>query len=530
MFPLSPFVRLSVSTLLVVSFVLPSLPAYAARQPVDSSAIDRFITSEMNDSNIPGVAVAIVEQGVIVYGGGFGTAGNGNDVTLETPFPIGSLTKSMTALSIMQLVEAGSIDLDAPVQTYLPWFTVADADASATITIRHLLNQTSGFSRATGIDLLVNLPDASLVETVQSLSSVELNRPVGETYEYSNANYAILSLLVQEVSGVPFGDYLQANIFDPLGMTIATTDVDLARERGLTDVYRFWFGWPVKTDVPNLTGHEPAFVSVEDMAAYTTMYLHGGTYNGNQILSTAGIEAMLTPATNTATRPLLGTEFTFEYGMGWFAGPFGEIDDARWHLGELPSFSAWMILQPEQDRAVIVLINAGNQLPLAGANSVMSRIPIGVVNLASGAAAPSGVSLGQFYIGFNLAMILTVAVQVWALFRLVRAIGVPVPKQANAHPRLHRFKTFLPAAWEFTLPFGIILGYPGVIGIGWGAIMDSTPDLAIALLVISGLWLVTGVVRVIAILRARSTTGKAAEREAPQSLPSLTPAIEKGAL
>ena len=84
---------------------------------------------------IPGVAVAIFEGGPVTHLRGFGDAGGGAEVTPQTLFPIGSLTKSMTALAIMQLVEAGSVDLDAPVRDYLPWFTVADDDAAGRISI-----------------------------------------------------------------------------------------------------------------------------------------------------------------------------------------------------------------------------------------------------------------------------------------------------------------------------------------------------------------------------------------------------------
>ena len=114
----------------------------------------------MRRLNIPGVSLAIVEGDQIVHLRGFGQARPGGESpSPETPFFIGSLTKSFTALAVMQLVEAGKVELDAPVQRYLPWFRVADPQASAQMTVRHLLNQTSGLPLLPSWQLLANFDD-----------------------------------------------------------------------------------------------------------------------------------------------------------------------------------------------------------------------------------------------------------------------------------------------------------------------------------------------------------------------------------
>src|SRR6266540_1256844 len=98
----------------------------------DFAAIDKFVEDEMKAQRIPGLALGIVQGNQIVHLKGFGIADpSGRAVTPQTPFIIGSVAKSFTALAIMQLVEAGKVDLDAPVQRYLPWFRVADPDAAA---------------------------------------------------------------------------------------------------------------------------------------------------------------------------------------------------------------------------------------------------------------------------------------------------------------------------------------------------------------------------------------------------------------
>src|SRR5262249_42797706 len=111
----------------------------------DFKVVDDYITARMETSHIPGLSVAIVDGDQIVYLKGYGQAdASGRPVTPQTPFIIGSISKTFTALAAMQLVESGKIELDAPVQRYLPWFRVADPVASARITVGNLLNHTSG--------------------------------------------------------------------------------------------------------------------------------------------------------------------------------------------------------------------------------------------------------------------------------------------------------------------------------------------------------------------------------------------------
>ena len=118
----------------IASAVLGSTVAAADDGP-DLAAIDRYVRSEMDAQRIPGLALGIVHGDRIVHVQGFGQADrSGRDVTPQTPFLIGSVTKSFTALAIMQLSEAGRVQLDAPVQRYLPWWRVADPDASTQIT------------------------------------------------------------------------------------------------------------------------------------------------------------------------------------------------------------------------------------------------------------------------------------------------------------------------------------------------------------------------------------------------------------
>src|SRR5437016_7036702 len=173
----------------------------------------------MQSMHIPGVALGIVHGQKIVHLQGFGVANPaGLLMTPQTPLVLGSTSKSFTALAI-QLVEAGKISLDAPVQKYLPWFEV-DAHlvpgAASSITVRHLLNQTSGIPTGsiTGASLTGHA-DETIEEAVRALKEVAPTARAGTTFQYSNSNYVILGQLVQTVSGQTYESYVQDHIFAP---------------------------------------------------------------------------------------------------------------------------------------------------------------------------------------------------------------------------------------------------------------------------------------------------------------------------
>jgi CubicO group peptidase (beta-lactamase class C family) len=235
----------------VLAIILRVFAKRAPAKPVTNSAaydaIDAYVEGQMRRLNMPGVSLAIVEGDKIVHLRGFGRARPGGEApTPQTPFAVGSLTKSFTALAVMQLVEAGKIELDAPVQRYLPWFRVADPRASAQMTVRHLLNQTSGLPTSSGEIPLADLDDSpgATERQARALSTLVLARPVGSAFEYSNSNYRLLGLIIEAASGESYADYIQEHIFTPLGMSHTTTSQATARQNGLAVGHQYWFAIP----------------------------------------------------------------------------------------------------------------------------------------------------------------------------------------------------------------------------------------------------------------------------------------------
>ena len=208
---------------------------------LDTAAVDALVEAQMKKHSLPGVALAITQGEEIVYLKGFGTAGGGREMIAQTPLYIGSISKPFTSLAVMQLVEEGKIDLNAPVQTYLSWFAVADEEASRTITIRNLLNHTSGLSDA-GFDRILPT-DISREEAVRALSEARLTVPVGKQTQYFNLNFTVLSLVVETVTGQSFEDYLQENIFDPLDMGHTHTSLETAQADGCLPGIHAFLAW-----------------------------------------------------------------------------------------------------------------------------------------------------------------------------------------------------------------------------------------------------------------------------------------------
>ena len=357
-------------------------PAKSAPKDTSYHEIDAYVEGQMRRLHIPGASLAIVEGDKIVHLRGFGRARPGGEApTPQTPFFIGSLTKSITALGVMQLVEAGRVELDAPVQRYLPWFRVADPHASAQMTIRHLLNQTSGLPQTAGQIIMPGAdicPDATEGQ-VRALSTFKLTHPVGKVVQYCNQNYNILGLIVEAASGEKYTGYIQNHIFNPLGMCRSYASKAEAQKHGLAVGHRHWFSLPFPApDLPIPSGSLPAgqlISTADDMAHYLIAHLNGGRYGEAQVLSPAGIDELHRGAAEYAKFGITAGR----YGMGWFDKDIGQTK-TYYHGGNCPEFSAFMALVPEQKKGVVLLLNADPY----GLPPVVGEVGMGVTALLAG--------------------------------------------------------------------------------------------------------------------------------------------------
>ena len=311
------------------------------------ASIDQVIDREMPASGVPGLAYAVVSDGDITLAGARGVVRRGSDkkVTPDTPFLTGSVSKSFTALSVMQLVEAGKIDLDTPVSRYLDGFSGRPAGV---ITVRQLLSHTSGFSTLQGNASHTDTTGGKdeLARRVDRLSGVTPAHASGQRWEYSNANYQVLGRVVEVVSGQEYQTYVAENILDPVGMShsfVADGEVHESMATGHTP----WFGTkrPLSENrPPRGTAPQGGIVaSANDLARYLQTMMNGR----DDVLSARGKSLMMRPA--SAASPF--------YGLGWF------VDSANrtvWHSGTSPGYESLATMIPSEKKAVVVLVNAGS--------------------------------------------------------------------------------------------------------------------------------------------------------------------------
>lgn len=371
--------------LAAIAFLLPAVAT--AQQAPDTSAIDAFVEERLESLGAPGAALAIVRGGEIVHLAGYGIANDdGAPVTPQTPFLLASFSKSMTAVAMMQLVEAGQVGLDAPIQDYLPWFM-----PGTPITVRQLLNQTSGLDETQGYhrNLDRDSPDA-LEQSIRRLATTRLDHTPGTTYEYSNSNYDVLGLLVETVSGQPYADYIQANLFQPLTMRNAYTSLESARAAGMSNAFYPFFGRQTNFDaiMPYSRAVQPSsglIASVEDMADYLLMHLQHGQFEDTQLLSPTAIATLHAPAVATASVP-----GALEYAMGWAVWPFDDaalprqgVPTALSHGGEWLGFQNIMLLIPAYDLGLVLLMNGRDPTAVSAFSNIIFDVALLALGLES---------------------------------------------------------------------------------------------------------------------------------------------------
>ncbi|MCE3276493.1 MAG: hypothetical protein K0R13_2348 [Propionibacteriaceae bacterium] len=397
----------------ILTTLAPGNAEAAPPQPsTNFDAIDSYVGERLNDLRMPGAALGIVKDGEIVHIQTFGDADDdGTAVAENTPFKIGSMSKSFTALAVMQLVEAGKIQLDAPVQQYIPAFRVADPEASKRITVRHLLNQVSGIPTSAGMDYMyrTDRADDALEREVAKSKDVELSYHPGTKWQYSNRNYTTLGLLIKVVSGQSYEDYIQEHVLKPLAMKQSFTYLDDAKSHGLATGHQYWFNRPQ----PGGGLHENRAItptglitaSVADMSSWLIVNLDHGVYNGTRVLSASGIDQL-----HTGVAPMTDKA---RYAMGWYET---DIEGAPivTHNGDTGESHSTMVISPSTGWGVVLLMNGSN-------GQARLDIPAyGVMAQLLGAPTPEmPSSLTELTSQISLAIFVIIMIQIMAAGRSI---------------------------------------------------------------------------------------------------------------
>ena len=341
--------------------------------PENIARFESFVRDVMEQQSAVGLAVSVVNaDGTTIYEKCFGSRDLEQDLpmTPDTVMGLASMSKSFCALSIMQLYERGLIDIDAPVQKYLPAFRDPD------VLVRHFLSHIAGYyplGRKEVRDTMaaVGLPEgkdpflspevaaAGLKDVIDDMNAQTLRtgRP-GENFSYCNDGFALLSELVRLCGGeATYGEYLRKNVLEPLGMTDTGARLVFSGEMAgrVSKLYQRKEDGTMSGDWTPFDSQEPHAgagglrSTLEDMKRYVLMYLnYGKGLNGSRVLSSCGIREMM--------RPRVKSELNGYYGYGICSRALGNMT-AWGHGGDQPGVAAHMDWSEESGIGVVVLCN-----------------------------------------------------------------------------------------------------------------------------------------------------------------------------
>ncbi|MEU0569079.1 serine hydrolase domain-containing protein [Nonomuraea sp. NPDC005983] len=319
--------------------VAPAAQAVRAGTGLTPAAIDAYLAEAMESTGLPGMSIVVTHKDKVVHAAGYGHDSDGEPVTANTPMRVASLSKSFTAMAVMTLVDAGKIALDEPVARQLPEFRMADPRA-AQITVRQLLNQTSGLSDST-VDIGATEAATSLAGYVSTLRTGRLAADPGTRWAYCNVNYDLAARLVEVAGGLSFGDYLKQRVFGPLGMThSAVSDQDVKPAAGFNSIYGAWVPRPELPGFLNGGGSGGVVTDAADMGSW----LISQTGSGRQLVTAKSLQTMHTPSQ------------VRDYGMGWGSDTIGGAK-LLVHSGNLFTYNAVEALSPDTGYGFAVMAN-----------------------------------------------------------------------------------------------------------------------------------------------------------------------------
>ena len=328
----------------------------------DVRAVDSLFAA-YTGSAVPGASVTVIRDGTVVVRRAYGMADLGRRIaaTPETDYRLASVSKQFTAMSVMLLAKDGKLRYDQPVRDLLAELP----PATQAVTIRHLLNHTSGlwdYEALIPESRTAQLDDDDVLSLVASRDS--LSTPPGSAYCYSNSGYVLLGMIVTRVSGVSFAEFLRARIFGPLGMRSSVAHVE-----GRDTVPHRAYGYSprggafVQTDqsVTSATlGDGGIYSNVDDLALWDR------ALSGAALIDRASLVLATTP-------PALPGGAATEYGFGWFIDTYR--GEQRWrHTGETSGFRNAILRFPERELTIVILTNRSSGEPQAIAERIADRL------------------------------------------------------------------------------------------------------------------------------------------------------------
>ena len=351
-------------------------PAQAAAQAL--AGLDDFIKAAMKDWKVPGLAVAVVKDDVVLFAEGFGLRDvrESLPVTKDTLFAIGSSSKAFTAMTLGLLVEDGKLSWDTPVRTYLPAFKLKDEVAREHITPRDLVSHRSGLPRH---DFVWYNATLTREEMVGRLEHIEPNVDFRAKWQYQNLMFMTAGYLAGQVAGMSWEDLVRRRIFQPLGMNNSNFSVeDSQKQADYALPYQEKDKLVRQIPFRNISAVGPAGSinsSASEMAQWLRLQLGKGKVGNTPILSASGIAEMQSPQAVIPVRSVLDPEITNpSYGLGWIVESYRGQTRIH-HGGAIDGFRCQVAFVPDAGVGVVVLANlGGTQLTEVVANVITDKL------------------------------------------------------------------------------------------------------------------------------------------------------------
>lgn len=421
------------------------------------SNIDDYLRKCAENANIPAMSVSIVNKDEVLFSGNYGQCESS-----DTPFLLGSVSKSFTAVCIMQLAEQQKIDLTAAVSAYLP--NAADGDK---ITVSQLLNHTSGLGEH------------------QTLKDYKIVNKQG-VHHYANVNYSLLGEIIEAVSGKSYPEYISANLFEPLGLSHTAATLDESIENGLIDGYTNYWGVPIKT-AHKYPSSKNSWITVpagyissssNDLGKYLQMYLNGG----NGIISKESINTMFCGDT-----VYVEGDVPFWYGYGWAAVKEPLPEPVLRHSGLIETGTSCVFIMPERGIAIAIEANINDYF---AANEMMDSLGWGVVLMLLGDPAneitDNSYALKHMWIDFIMLIILFSAILPLCF----------LPRYVNKiEHRKISLSGILLILFHILLPIFILLLVPVFFATPLWVAKAFVPDVFITVIISSALLFIGGLIK-----------------------------------
>ena len=385
----------------------PTAGAASEGPALDDAArwLDDNFARLVSEHQVPGAGVAVLAGGRIVTGaGGVTSLATGVDVDTETVFQIGSITKIWTTTLVLQLVDDGLLDIDAPLLDYLPELVIGDMEAAKAITPRHLLTHTAGFEGDIFTD--TGRGEDAVEKYVATLTDLPQLFAPGETFSYNNTAFVLLGRLVEVLRGKPYDEVLVERIAQPLGLErVSPSPYEAIRHRAATghvggenDEMVPASSWALARS--NAPAGSMLAMTPTDLLGFVRMHLDGGAAaDGTQVLSPESVQAMQTRQVDLPKLSGMGDA----WGLGWelFDSPQGTVVA---HDGGTIGQAAFLRVVPEAGVAVAMLTNGGDFFGLF--NDVVAKLLTDLTGVVLPArptppAAPEQISAEQLnrYLG-----------------------------------------------------------------------------------------------------------------------------------